>query len=98
MFRRVAAAARVFITGGPSLSDTRQRPGIWVIFAFFICCYITCLVIITDTDKAIKLITDTGLPYEQAEGIVNALNEHITDFVTQRLSEGRIKRDGNLAN
>lgn len=50
-----------------------------------------CSMIITDTHKAVKLITDTGLPYEQAEGIVNALNGQGAEFVTKDHLKAELK-------
>ncbi|MDE0154999.1 MAG: DUF1640 domain-containing protein [Gammaproteobacteria bacterium] len=49
--------------------------------------------IITDTHKAIKIITASGLPDAQAEAVVNAINEHGAELVTKDHLDMRLKSE-----
>ncbi|MDE0155446.1 MAG: hypothetical protein OXS28_07595 [Gammaproteobacteria bacterium] len=51
--------------------------------------------IITDTHKAIKIIADSGVPDEQAEAIVSAMNEHGADIVTRDYLDMKLKDQEN---
>ncbi|MDE0513229.1 MAG: hypothetical protein OXI88_15750 [Gammaproteobacteria bacterium] len=51
--------------------------------------------IITDTHKAIKIIAASGVPDEQAEAIVSAMNEHGADIVTRDYLDMKLKDQEN---
>lgn len=49
--------------------------------------------IITDTHKAIRSITESGVPEKQAEAIVTVLNEGGSDVVTKDYLDMKLKTE-----